>query len=455
MKLVKAKCPSCGAAIEVDKNSDTTKCDYCGSKIVVDDAIAKFKLEVSGEVEIKNLPKIEGYLKNGEREYKNYDYKEALNYYNKAIELDPDNPLVVLRVGICKSTLTTYNKFETNYAINALKDVLKLENDDDKLKKYITETYACIFKLEQLARNNWSSLDQFESTNITNYIERLNKCLLAYEYLFSVVKTKEFKITIITRIINIITEILSPKKYCTYNRSNGNKIYKAYLLDYNYSNALNQKYQRYINELNILNPAQAQVIINRPQPTNYDFKIVVNVIVYIVLGLITLLALINEKFPLFSLLLAAALVLYTLLITKVLFKNNKPLGIVVICILSVVGLIGSLIHSYPYFIDSDFKDEENNIYVKFNREDGVIKFNDEEGEKTYDLSYKEKDDYTLISLGDYQFKFQTNYNKSKEYLLCLLENDECKYFFVGTTSSYNFVSNMKEYQDFIKNDNES
>ena len=74
MKLVKAKCPSCGAAIEVDKNSDTTKCDYCGSKIVVDDAIAKFKLEVSGEVEIKNLPKIEGYLKNGEREYKNYDY---------------------------------------------------------------------------------------------------------------------------------------------------------------------------------------------------------------------------------------------------------------------------------------------------------------------------------------------------------------------------------------------
>ena len=31
MKIVAAKCPNCGANIEVDSNSNTTKCEYCNS----------------------------------------------------------------------------------------------------------------------------------------------------------------------------------------------------------------------------------------------------------------------------------------------------------------------------------------------------------------------------------------------------------------------------------------
>ena len=50
MKLVAAKCPNCGASIDVDKDSESTKCDFCKSKIIVEDAIAKYKIELSGEV---------------------------------------------------------------------------------------------------------------------------------------------------------------------------------------------------------------------------------------------------------------------------------------------------------------------------------------------------------------------------------------------------------------------
>ena len=57
MKLVAAKCPSCGANIDVDKDSDKTKCEFCHSTILVEDAIAKVKVEVTGNIEIKNLPK--------------------------------------------------------------------------------------------------------------------------------------------------------------------------------------------------------------------------------------------------------------------------------------------------------------------------------------------------------------------------------------------------------------
>ena len=55
MKLVPAKCPNCGANIEVDALGTATQCNYCKSAILVDDAIQKLKVELEGSVEIKNL----------------------------------------------------------------------------------------------------------------------------------------------------------------------------------------------------------------------------------------------------------------------------------------------------------------------------------------------------------------------------------------------------------------
>ena len=44
MKLIPARCPSCGADIEVNKENETTKCKYCDTRIIIDDAIAKYKV---------------------------------------------------------------------------------------------------------------------------------------------------------------------------------------------------------------------------------------------------------------------------------------------------------------------------------------------------------------------------------------------------------------------------
>lgn len=58
MKIVSAKCPSCGANIEVDENSNQTKCEFCHSTIIVEDAIKKYKVEISGTVSLKDAEKI-------------------------------------------------------------------------------------------------------------------------------------------------------------------------------------------------------------------------------------------------------------------------------------------------------------------------------------------------------------------------------------------------------------
>ena len=43
MKLIPARCPSCGADIEVNKDNETTKCKYCETRIIIDDAIDEAK----------------------------------------------------------------------------------------------------------------------------------------------------------------------------------------------------------------------------------------------------------------------------------------------------------------------------------------------------------------------------------------------------------------------------
>ena len=96
-KLVASKCPNCGANIDVDKDSYITKCEFCHSKIMVDDAIAKVKIEINANVEIKNLPKYENYLTLADRYYSEFMLREAKSEYKKALELDPNNPKLIFR----------------------------------------------------------------------------------------------------------------------------------------------------------------------------------------------------------------------------------------------------------------------------------------------------------------------------------------------------------------------
>ena len=102
MKLVAAKCPNCGANLDVNPKQDATKCEYCHQAILIDDAIAKYKLEISGSVEVKNLPQYDNILKLANRNYNNKEYEEAYKSYDQLLKLDADNTIALLRYGICK-----------------------------------------------------------------------------------------------------------------------------------------------------------------------------------------------------------------------------------------------------------------------------------------------------------------------------------------------------------------
>jgi len=124
MKLVAAKCPSCGANIDVDKNSDKTICEYCGSKIIVEDAIAKYKLEISGKVEVSNLTNSIKLVKLGDKAVKDNLFKEALEKYNRAFELDPDNTYIEFMIHFCKMNIAQY---DLSYVTKAGNKLLNLD----------------------------------------------------------------------------------------------------------------------------------------------------------------------------------------------------------------------------------------------------------------------------------------------------------------------------------------
>lgn len=161
MKLTAAKCPSCGANIEVDKNSDSTKCEYCDSKIIVEDAIAKYKVEISGEVEVKNLPKLDNHLKMGKMHYDDGEYEEAYKEYDKACDLDPDNYIAILRKGLSKALNTNYAKVNVTPAINAMKNSYKIakskEISKDKIYEAIIECETAISLMESFVLSFYKS----------------------------------------------------------------------------------------------------------------------------------------------------------------------------------------------------------------------------------------------------------------------------------------------------------
>ena len=157
MKLVSAKCPNCGASLDVNPSQEAIKCEYCHHAILVDDAVAKYKLEVSGSVEVENLPKQDNLLKLANRNYENHEYEEAYESYDQVLKLDADNTLALLRYGICKTLLNNYIDFTMDFLSKTFEDVvemLKKKNEyDNSIEQYVSEVLYAVDQSVQATTN--------------------------------------------------------------------------------------------------------------------------------------------------------------------------------------------------------------------------------------------------------------------------------------------------------------
>ncbi len=103
MKLVSAKCPSCGANLKVNKNDETIKCEYCQQNIIIDDAIACYKLKISGIVSIDGISTNSDLIKSGNELISIGEYLQAKKKFREFSEKCPKDYQGWLGLLICRT----------------------------------------------------------------------------------------------------------------------------------------------------------------------------------------------------------------------------------------------------------------------------------------------------------------------------------------------------------------
>ena len=85
VKLQAAKCPQCGADIEVNANLEKTICQYCGTTILIQDAIQKIKIEHSGTVKVEGIKNRDDFLSQAKKHIKVEEYEKAVDLLKRII----------------------------------------------------------------------------------------------------------------------------------------------------------------------------------------------------------------------------------------------------------------------------------------------------------------------------------------------------------------------------------
>ncbi len=127
-------CPSCGAAVNLAAGQDEINCTYCGTLVKRPEAEAQF-------AEVKNS-KFGGTLLIAETAQEGGSYTEALNYYNKVIEQQPDFADAWLNKGICTVRTSKIGDLKIPEAISSWKAAIKFAKKTEAMKKRVAKEIA-------------------------------------------------------------------------------------------------------------------------------------------------------------------------------------------------------------------------------------------------------------------------------------------------------------------------
>ena len=118
MEFKAAICPNCGGDLQLPDDKKVLKCMYCGKDIIVEDAIKKA------------TPSVESYLKLGRTAKAAKNNKEAYDYYNKVLELDPTNVESWLGKAECASWQSTINEPRVQELITNFEKAIECSSPD-------------------------------------------------------------------------------------------------------------------------------------------------------------------------------------------------------------------------------------------------------------------------------------------------------------------------------------
>ena len=164
MKLTPAKCPSCGANIDVNEKLEKTICQYCGTTVLIEEAIEKYKIELSGKVEVEGIKTNSQKIESAKKHMKPGEYLEAkriLDEVNKDDSFNVEAQCLWIKNAILLNNFKAGFFGELNYSRwDYIKEFGELE--------LIIETYERMKKIDE--REEYKTLLESE-LEIIDYLE--------------------------------------------------------------------------------------------------------------------------------------------------------------------------------------------------------------------------------------------------------------------------------------------
>lgn len=154
INLKAAKCPQCGADIEVNPELERGICQFCGSTILIEDAIEKIQVEHTGTVKIDGIQGENDLIEIAKKHMQFNETNKALNVIEEVLQLNAYNlDALYLYLQIHKEELSfrayldakefpeefRSNKIPSYY--NTFKTRLNYLKQLDKENKYPTKEY--------------------------------------------------------------------------------------------------------------------------------------------------------------------------------------------------------------------------------------------------------------------------------------------------------------------------
>lgn len=176
MKIVSAKCPQCGAPIQVDGDRDAGICKYCGNAFVTEKAINNFQVtnNISNSIvhiDSGSKEKLEKLIKGAEALERNG--KNALEEWDEIIRLYPEDHRGWMQR---LKYLRDYNEISKTY-VKALA-LSETEEDQGKVKKVLYN--SLLRHLEYNCRTIYLCLKNYFTDDLVNVHEEAKEYVESY-----------------------------------------------------------------------------------------------------------------------------------------------------------------------------------------------------------------------------------------------------------------------------------
>lgn len=236
MNLVAATCPNCGAALHVNYYTEKVRCEYCSSILLYEDVMIQNNEQVHA---------FNKYMQLGNRLYEQGQCHEALAYYSKSLEINPDEPIAMLRSTLCKALNDKILSSRISYISSAFHDVVYVlkQNGDYKEKieffvKNVSDTMDTLYK----TINRYSSANRLGLSEAESILSKYVAITECYETILPHSKNQN---QIIEKIIITLRGATSTKRYVRGTDEYGRILYSKYALNPDLKTRLGKKISYY------------------------------------------------------------------------------------------------------------------------------------------------------------------------------------------------------------------